>query len=178
MVRNALWKVAPPSRRLSRGRLALALGGRDAPGQPAGRRRYGSSSYSLLAYFRQHLRFDISAADHRYIYLRARQLVAMKQECSHGHGPAGLGNRLGIGSQKLHGLADFVLAHGHDVIHVASNVFKVDRTDTLCAQSVRQSSGSFLGRGLHDLAGSQAGLRIGREFRFRANHLYAEACSA
>ena len=87
--------------------------------------------------------FNVSAADHRDIHDCLWQFVPVEQECRHRYRSAGLGQCFGIARKALRGASDFVLGDGHDVIHVAANVLKIDRADALGPQPVRQSAGSL-----------------------------------
>src|SRR5580698_7425421 len=93
------------------------------------------------------------------------QVVAMKQKPGHGHRTAG------IGGQKPHGLADLELAYRYDVVHVLADVFKIDGSDTLTAQAIRDGAGGLLGGRFGNLSGAEAGLGISRELGLDSDDL-------
>src|ERR1700722_5597717 len=90
----------------------------------------------------------------------------MKEESSRGHRAAWLSHGFGIRRQEQHGLANLEFTDSYDVVHVFSDVFKIDGSDTLGAQSVGDGAGGIVGSGFGNLSGAKAGLSIGGEFGF------------
>jgi hypothetical protein len=118
----------------------------------------------------EHLRFDVSPADDGNVHLGVGEMIAVEQESGNGDSATGLCDSVPILGQKFHGLANFVFAHGDDVVNVVADVIEVDRANALRAESVGQGARDLLGRKLNDLSGTQAGLGVGGEFGFDPDH--------
>ncbi len=95
----------------------------------------------------------------------------MEEEAGGGDGAAGLGDGIGICGQQPHRLANFVFADGDDGVDETLHVLEIDVADALGAKTVGDSARNLFGGELDDLSGAQAGLRIGGEFGFDADHL-------
>src|ERR1700686_1147359 len=93
----------------------------------------------------QYLGIDIPTADHSDVDLRVGQSIGVKEKCSRSHGTARLGNGFRVPAQCAHGLANLVLGHGDDVVHIGADVFEIDRADALGAKAVRQCPRDLLG---------------------------------
>src|SRR5579863_4386813 len=119
----------------------------------------------LFEFFQQ-LRIDIAAADDRDMQTGLGQLLPVKQVPGNGHRATGFRDGSGIGGQQPYGLADLELADSYDVVHVRADVFKINGADTLAAQAIGDGTGRLFGRGLGNLSGTEAGLRIGRKLGF------------
>jgi hypothetical protein len=86
----------------------------------------------------QHLRFDIAAADDRYIQLGFWQFFGVEDESGGCNRAAWFRDGVGIGGQVFHCLADFVLRDGDDFIDIGADMLEVDRADALGAKAVSE----------------------------------------
>ena len=89
-----------------------------------------------MPYFFQHLRADIATTDDGHAGAPGRQLAGVENESGDRDSATGLRHRGGIAAQILNRMADFVLGHGDDIVHIAPDVLEIDRTDALRAESV------------------------------------------
>src|SRR5579863_1087753 len=96
----------------------------------------------------------------------------MENKTGDGDRAARFGDRVAIGAQILHGLANFIFGDRDDVIHVGANVLEVDGADALSAKAIGDGAGDLFGRELDDLSRAQAGLGVGGELRLDANNFY------
>ena len=98
-------------------------------------------------------------------------MVAAEEKSGGRDRSAGFGYGVGVCGQHFQGLLDLVFADRDDGVDKTLHVLEVDRADTLRAQSVGDGARHLFGGELNDLAGAQAGLGIGCEFGFDADHL-------
>src|SRR5947209_4333495 len=134
--------------------------------------RDGVACNSALTQLTEHLGLDVAAADDGNVHFRFGKLVRVKEKSCRGHGTAGFGHSLPVLSKQLHRFTNLVLGHRDDVIDISADVLEVDWTNALRAKSVSERARNLLGRKLDDLAGTQAGLGVGSEFRLNADHSY------
>jgi len=95
----------------------------------------------------------------------------VEEKSSNGYGTTRFGHGLGICGQTPHGFANFVFRNGHNVVHEFLDMLEVNWPDTLSAQSIGDGLCDLLGGKVDDMRGAQAGLGVGREFRFYADHV-------
>src|SRR5579863_1564903 len=112
----------------------------------------------------QHLRINISAANNGYIDGCSWQCILMEHEAGHCYSTAGLGHGPRIRRQPPHGLPDFGLADGHNVVDVLPDMCECDHPYALGTQSVGNRTRGLLRTGLDDFPGSETGLRVRRQF--------------
>jgi hypothetical protein len=126
-------------------------------------------SCGLRHNFREQARLHVAAAKNGHGDSCAWQLLTVKEKGSDGHGSTGFGDQLGIGSEKAHSCANFILGNGDDIVHVPANVLERYFSHTLSTQSIGDRACGLFGGQRHDVAGTQASLSIGSELGFNAN---------
>src|SRR5579859_1099770 len=130
----------------------------------------------LSAELLQHRGLDVAARDDGYVHLCLWQLIVAKEESGDGDRAAGFGNRLWILGQQFHGLSNFVFGNGNDVVDIGADMLEVDGADALRAEAVGERAGDLLSGELNDLSGAKAGVRVGGEFGFNADHFDLGIC--
>src|SRR6266700_5979710 len=146
-----------------RPRLHLNLGG-----SKAGRSMHGAFALYLL----QQRRIDIATAEDRDVAGGLRQFLTVKEKGRYSHGAARFGSKFGIDGEPPHCFANFLFAHGDNVIDKALNVGKSDIAQTLRAQAVSEGAGHLLRGPVDDVPSTQASLRVGGKLRLHANDFY------
>src|ERR1019366_6164586 len=76
-----------------------------------------------------------------------------------------------IGAQRTDRFANLIFLHAHDVVDIGTHVFEIDLPNALGAETVGKGLRNLAGREGDNVPCAQAGLRVGREFRFHADHL-------
>ena len=89
---------------------------------------------------------DIASGNHRYVgisYPVIRSHEKEKQQELRRRW-AGGGGGLGIHAEKSHGLANLILSHGHDIVHISADVFEIDCPNALGAKTIGQGLRNLL----------------------------------
>ncbi len=120
----------------------------------------------------QHRGLDVAAADDGYVQLGLGSSAAWKMNPATETAPLGSAIVSGFALRYFIASTDFFFRDGDDIVNVFTDVLKVDVADALGAKPVGQGAGDLLGGERDDFSGAEAGLGVGGEFGFDANHFY------
>ena len=89
---------------------------------------------------------DIAATDDRDIEFCFRKFARVKQETGNRDGPTGFRNSPRISRQQAHGGVNFLFFHGNDVVHILTNMLKIQFTNALRPETIGLSAQHLLSR--------------------------------